>query len=58
MTIKKAEVIDGFYTQTSFYMEDVQTGHSTLIEMSSVSHSAPVDDNIFTTSALERGIVR
>ncbi len=58
MTVKESKEIDGFFTQTYLFMEDVQTGHSTSIEITNVNHTEAVDDNIFTTAALERGNLR
>ncbi len=50
--------IDGYWTTRRMLMKNVQTGHSTLLEMKDVKYDAPVDDSIFTVSAIERGAVR
>ena len=58
MTVPESSVVDGFFTQTKLLMEDVQTKHSTLIEITNVNHTEDVDDNIFTVATLERGNLR
>ena len=39
-------------------MENVQTGHFTVIETKDVMYNQTVNDSVFTVSALERGAVK
>ena len=48
----------GFWKTGKMVMTNVQTDHSTTIEMKNVVYNNAIDDNMFTVSALENGRVR
>jgi outer membrane lipoprotein-sorting protein len=50
--------IDGIWTAQRMEMTNVQNKHSTVIEMSDIRFNAPLDDNLFTVTSLERGNLR
>lgn len=50
--------IDGIWTTEKMLMKNVKNGHSTLLELRDVKYNMPLDDNMFTVSAIERGNIR
>ncbi len=50
--------IDGYWATQKMFMKNVQSNHSTLLEIKNISYDIPLDDSIFTVSALERGAIR
>ena len=48
------EKIEGFWTTKKMNMKNVQTGHSTLLEMTNIVFGLELSDSIFTQGALER----
>ena len=50
--------IDGIWTTGKMFIKNVQTGHSTLLEMKNVQYNLELSDNQFTVAAIERGTVR
>ncbi|MBP5438445.1 MAG: outer membrane lipoprotein-sorting protein [Treponema sp.] len=48
------EKIEGFWTTKKMNMTNVQTGHSTLLEMTNIVFGLDLSDNLFTQGALER----
>ena len=58
LTTSDTTKIDGIWTTQKMFMENVKSGHSTLLEMKNVRYNLPLDDKMFTVSAIERGSVR
>ena len=58
LTCSEIRQIDGIWTTGKMFMENVKTGHSTLLEMKDIQYNQSLDDGIFTVSAIERGTVR
>lgn len=58
LTVKGYEKKNGYWVSESMFMENVQSGHTTLIEITDSLYDEPIDDNIFTVSALENRRVR
>lgn len=56
LTCSKVEMVDGYWTVKKMLMKNVQTGHSTLLEMQDIKFGLDLSDTTFTQSALERGI--
>ena len=50
--------IDGYWTTTKMTMRNVQTGHSTVIEMKDVFYDIAMDDSMFTVSSLQKGKIK
>lgn len=50
--------IDGIWTTGKMFIKNVQTGHSTLLEMKNVQYNTDLSDSLFTVSAIERGTAR
>ncbi|MDR2053811.1 MAG: outer membrane lipoprotein-sorting protein [Treponema sp.] len=50
--------IDGIWTAQKMEMTNVQSKHSTLIEMSDIRFNLPLDDSLFAVTNLERGNIR
>ena len=57
-TASDIKKIDGIWTTCKMKMENVQTGHFTVIETKDVMYNQTVNDSVFTVSALERGAVK
>ncbi|PIE84730.1 MAG: outer membrane lipoprotein-sorting protein [Bacteroidia bacterium] len=56
LTTGKVVKIDGFWTYEAQTMENVQTGHKTLIRFSKMSFNRPIPEDYFTVVRLEKGI--
>ncbi|MCB1679153.1 MAG: outer membrane lipoprotein-sorting protein [Halioglobus sp.] len=56
-TLEVADIVrvDGIWTRRQLHITNHQTGHQTRFEFSDVDYRTPVDDNLFTRQALERG---
>lgn len=50
------EQIDDIWTQLRMVVTNHKTGHRTELVFSEVDYRAPVDDSIFTTAAIKRGL--
>lgn len=50
--------IDGIWTAAKMEMTNVQSNHSTVIEMSEIRFNLPLDDSLFAVTNLERGNLR
>ncbi len=50
--------IDGYWCTQKMVMTNVQTNHSTTMEMKNVVYDKTLDDGMFTVAAIERGSVR
>ncbi len=50
--------INGFWTTGKMFIKNVQTNHSTLLEMKDVQYGLELSDSLFTVSSIERGNVR
>lgn len=58
LTCSNIRQIDGYWTTGKMVMENVQTGHSTTLEMTNISYDQPLADNLFTVAALEKGTIK
>ncbi|MCR5288729.1 MAG: outer membrane lipoprotein-sorting protein [Treponema sp.] len=50
--------IDGYWTTGHMVMTNVQTNHSTVLEMTDVQYDQDLPDNYFTVTTLEKGIIK
>ena len=50
--------IDGIWTVHKMVMTNVQTGHSSTMQMKSVKYNIDLADSIFAVSSIERGLVK
>ncbi|MCR5494213.1 MAG: outer membrane lipoprotein-sorting protein [Treponema sp.] len=50
--------IGGYWTCKKMTMKNVQTSHFTVLERSGIAFDEPIDDKIFTVSAIESGMLR
>lgn len=48
--------VDGIWTIHKMVMTNVQTGHSSVLEMKNVKYNMNLSDNLFTVANLERGL--
>ncbi len=58
MAVKDLRLHQGLWTPFSIYMENVQSRHTTLLEMSEVTYDGEVKDSLFKVSSLERGRIQ
>lgn len=56
LTISNIEKVQGFWTMRLMQMENVQTGHKTIIRMDNQKFNVKVSPNLFTVSQLEKGL--
>ncbi|MCR4790074.1 MAG: outer membrane lipoprotein-sorting protein [Treponemataceae bacterium] len=49
---------NGYWTTSVMFMKNVQTNHSTKIEMKETVFDQPIEDSLFTVAALEKGRIR
>ncbi|QTQ16497.1 outer membrane lipoprotein-sorting protein [Treponema parvum] len=55
LSVKDVEQIDGIWTAKTFSMENLASGHSTLLEIKNITYNKSLDDSIFTVASLEKG---
>ncbi|MCE2615828.1 outer membrane lipoprotein-sorting protein [Phocaeicola oris] len=56
LTISNIDKVQGFWTMHLMQMENVQTGHKTIIRMNNQKFDIKVSPNLFTVSKLEKGL--
>ena len=56
LTISNINKVQGFWTMHFMQMENVQTGHKTIIRMNNQRFNVRVSPNLFTVSKLEKGL--
>ena len=56
LTISNINKVQGFWTMHLMQMENVQTGHKTIIKMDNQRFNVKVAPNLFTVSQLEKGL--
>lgn len=56
LSISNIEKMQGLWTMHDMQMENVQTGHKTIISMNNQKFNVKVQTNLFTVSMLEKGI--
>ena len=56
LTISNINKVQGFWTMHLMQMENVQTGHKTIIKMDNQRFNVKVAPNLFTVSKLEKGL--
>jgi len=56
MTVEDVRQVNGFWTVMKMKMENVQSGHSTLIAVSDPQYDIQVDKSLFTVAKLEKGL--
>jgi hypothetical protein len=49
------EQIDGIWTVKKMYMENLASGHSTLLETKNITYNQPLNDSMFTVAELKKG---
>ena len=49
------KVVDGIYTRHKLEVNNHKTGHNTVFEFSNVDYQSPVEDHLFSKSAMKRG---
>ena len=58
LTVNTVEQISGYWTTTKMTMENLNSNHTTVLELKDTVYDSPIDDAMFTQSALERGIIK
>ena len=56
LTVSSINKVQGFWTSQHMEMENVQTGHKTVIEVKNPSYDIKLDANLFTVTKLEKGL--
>lgn len=56
LTISNINKVQGFWTMHLMQMENVQTGHKTIIHMDNQKFNIKLSPNLFTVSQLEKGL--
>lgn len=56
LTISGIEKVQGFWSMHHMQMENVQTGHKTIIKMSGQKFNVKISPNLFTVAKLEKGL--
>jgi len=56
LTVSGITQIDGIWTAIKMEMSDLSSGHTTSIEIKNPRFNLPLDDSLFTTNTLERGV--
>ena len=58
LTCSGIKQVNGIWTTEKMFMKNVQTGHSTVLELKDIKYNLDIDDNLFTVSTIERGNLR
>ena len=56
LTISDIKQVQGYWTKSHMEMQNVQTGHSTVIIMKNPEYDLKVDKSMFTVAKLEKGL--
>ena len=56
LTISDIKQVQGYWTKSHMEMQNVQTGHSTVIVMKNPQYDLKVDKSMFTVAKLEKGL--
>ena len=56
LTISEIKKIQDFWTICKMEMKNVQTGHSTVIEVKNTQYDVKIDKDLFTVAKLEKGL--
>lgn len=56
LTVSDITEVQGYWTKHRMEMENVQTGHKTIIVMKNLKYDMKLDDSMFTVSKLEKGL--
>ena len=56
LTISDIKQVQGYWTKSHMEMQNVQTGHSTVIIMKNPQYDLNVDKSMFTVAKLEKGL--
>ena len=56
LTISDIVKIQGYWTAQQLEMQNVQTGHKTVLKMGNQKYDIKVEPNLFTVSKLEKGL--
>lgn len=56
LTVSEITKVQGFWTKHRMEMENVQTGHKTVIVMNNPKYDMKLDASMFTVSRLEKGL--
>jgi outer membrane lipoprotein-sorting protein len=57
LEVNDMKLTEGYWTSTMMTMSNHQREHRTIIYIESIEYDLPVDDNLFTVNALERGYI-
>ena len=55
LTMSGIEQIDGIWTVKMMHMENLASGHSTLLETKNITYNQPLSDSMFTVAELKKG---
>ena len=55
LTISDISQIDGIWTAKKMFMENLASGHSTLMEVNNITYNKPLSDSMFTVAELKKG---
>ena len=55
LTMSDIEQIEGIWTVKKMYMENLASGHSTLLETKNITYNQPLSDSMFTVAELKKG---
>jgi hypothetical protein len=58
LEVNEMKEIDGYWTSTRMTMNNHQRNHKTIISIESIEYDIPVEDNLFTVNALEKGYIK
>ena len=58
LEVNEMKKIDGYWVSTVMTMNNRQRDHQTIIYINSIEYDIPVDDNLFTVNALEKGYIQ
>jgi outer membrane lipoprotein-sorting protein len=58
LTASDVRQVDGIWTPFKLEMNNFSENHKTILEIKEVKYNQPIDENIFTTTILERGKVQ
>ena len=56
LTISEIKKIQDFWSICKMEMKNVQTGHSTVIEVKNTQYDVKIDKDLFTVAKLEKGL--
>ena len=58
LTCSDIKEVDGIWTICKMVMKNVQTEHSSTLELTTLKYNLDLQDNLFTVASIERGLAR